>query len=184
MNTEMDSYQRFLKGDDSGLAEIICTFKDGLILYLNGYVNDLGVAEELTEETFVKLVLKRPHFSQRSAFKTWLYAIGRNTAMDHLRRSKKSEVSLEECPQLRDEEENLEHACIRQEDKRMLHQCMKKLKQEYRQVLWLAYFEDFSYPEIARILRKTTHNVETIAYRARLALKKTLTEEGFVYENL
>ena len=61
---------------------------------------------------------------------------------------------------------------------------MKKLKQEYRQVLWLAYFEGFTYPEIGRILRKTTHNVETMAYRARLALKKILTEEGYVYENL
>ena len=184
MELEMDSYQRFLSGDESGLAEIICTYKDGLILYLNGYVNDLSTAEELTEETFVKLILKRPQFSKRCAFKTWLYAIGRNTALDHLRRSKKPEVSLEEYPQLGDEEESLEHACIQQEDKRMLHQCMKKLKQEYRQVLWLAYFEGFTYPEIGRILRKTTHNVETMAYRARLALKKILTEEGYVYENL
>lgn len=87
MAQELDSYQRFLKGDESGLAEIIHTYKDGLILYLNGYVNDFSTAEELTEETFVKLILKRPHFSRRSAFKTWLYAIGRNTALDHLRRS-------------------------------------------------------------------------------------------------
>ena len=184
MELEMDSYRRFLSGDNSGLEEIIRTYKDGLILYLHGYVNNLSTAEELTEETFVKLVLKRPHFSKCSAFKTWLYAIGRNTALDYLRRHKKSEVSLEECPQQEDEEENMERAYIRQEDKRTLHQCMKKLKQEYQQVLWLAYFEGFTYPEISRILRKTTHNTETIAYRARLALKKILTEEGYVYENL
>ena len=60
----------------------------------------------------------------------------------------------------------------------------EELKQEYRQVLWLAYFEGFSYKEIAHILRKTTHNIETMAYRARLALKQILIKEGFDYENL
>ena len=89
MEHGIDSYQRFLDGDESALAEIIASYKDGLILYLNGFVGDLMTAEELTEETFVKLVLKRPVFYRTSAFKTWLYAIARNTAMDHLRRHKR-----------------------------------------------------------------------------------------------
>ncbi len=184
MDSGIDSYCRFLSGDNSGLEEIICSFKDGLILYLNGYVNDLGVAEELTEETFVKLVVKRPRFSQQSAFKTWLYTIGRNVTIDYLRRSKKAELPLDDCLQICDEEAGLERSYIRQEDKIILHQCMKQLKQEYRQVLWLAYFEGFSYQQIARILRKTTHNIETIAYRARQALKTILIMEGFEYENV
>ena len=75
MDSGMDSYRRFLSGDNSGLEEIICVYKDGLILYLHGVVNDLQLAEELTENTFVKLVVKRPRFSQQSAFKTWLYTI-------------------------------------------------------------------------------------------------------------
>lgn len=184
MERGIDSYRRFLQGDDNGLAEIICTYKDGLIFYLNGFVNDLNAAEELTEETFVKLVMKRPHFLQNSAFKTWLYTIGRNTAIDYLRRGKKTEVPLEDCPQLCAEEVSLEQSYIRQENKIMLHRCMKRLKPEYQQVLWLAYFEGFSYQQIGRIMRKTTHSVETLAYRARLALKKILTQEGFEYENL
>ena len=183
MEHGIDSYQRFLDGDESGLAEIIASYKDGLILYLNGFVGDLVTAEELTEEVFVKLVLKRPHFSQSASFKTWLYTIARNTAIDHLRRHKRQEVPLEDCPNLADEEE-LERSYIRCDDKRLLHSCMKKLKPEYRQVLWLSYFEGFSYQRIGRIMKKTTHGVETLAYRARLALKKILTEEGFEYENL
>ena len=184
MEHAVDSYRRFLQGDDSGLAEIICAYKDGLILHLNGFVNDLNTAEELTEEVFVKLVMKRPYFYQNAAFKTWLYTIGRNTAIDHLRRSRKAAVPLEACPQLCDEEASLEQTYIQEEDKILLHRCMKKLKPEYQQVLWLVYFEDFSYQQIAHILRKTTHSVETMAYRARLALKNKLKEEGFAYENL
>ena len=51
-------------------------------------------------------------------------------------------------------------------------------------MLWLAYFEGFSYKEIARILHKTTHNIETLAYRARQTLKTILIMEGYEYENL
>ena len=184
MVSGIDSYRRFLSGDNSGLEEIICMYKDGLILYLHGVVNDLLLAEELTEETFVKLVVKRPRFSQQSAFKTWLYTIGRNTAIDYLRRSKKVELPLEDYLQICDEETGLERRYIQQQDKIILHRSMKKLKQEYQQVLWLAYFEGFSYKEIARILHKTTHNIETIAYRARQALKTILIMEGYEYENL
>ena len=183
MDHRCENYRRFLDGDEGALAEIILSYKDGLILYLNGFVGDLVTAEELTEETFVKLVLKRPGFYRTSAFKTWLYAIARNTAMDYLRRHKRQDVPLEDCPNLADEEE-LERSYIRRDDKLLLHACMKKLKPEYRQVLWLAYFEGFSCQQIGRIMKKTTHGVETLAYRARLALKKILTEEGFEYENL
>lgn len=183
MDGGIDNYQRFLDGDESALEPIIASYKDGLILFLNGFVGDLVTAEELTEEVFVKLVLKRPAFYRTATFKTWLYTIARNTAIDHLRRNKRTQIPLEDCPQLADEEA-LERSYIRQEEKRLLHSCLKELKPEYRQVLWLYYFEGFSCQQIGRIMRKTTHGVETLAYRARLALKNILIKEGFDYEGL
>ena len=84
MDSGADSYRRFLDGDDEGLAEIVREYKDGLILYLNGYVNNLYIAEELTEDTFFRLITRKPKFSGKSTFKSWLYAIGRNTAVDFI----------------------------------------------------------------------------------------------------
>lgn len=182
MEQELNSYQRFLDGDPEGLCQIIGTYKDGLILYLNSLLNDLSLAEELAEDVFVKLVLKKPRFLGRSAFKTWLYAIARNIAMDNLRQRNRQPVSLEEH-RCTDEEASLEDSYIQQEDKIRLHQCIKQLKAEYRQVLWLAYFEDFSYQQIGKIMKKSTHSIETMAYRARLALKQILIKEGFSYED-
>ena len=176
-------YNRFLNGDTDCLAQIICAHKDGLILYLNGYVCDISLAEELTEETFVKLVLKRPRFSGDSAFKTWLYTIARHVAIDFLRR-RRQDVSTEECMELVDQQANLEREFLKQEQKIQLHDAMKQLKPEYRQVLWLYYFADFSNKDIAKILGKTTHNVEMLASRARQALKNILNKEGFIYEKL
>lgn len=59
------------------------------ILYLNGFVNNIFTAEELTEETFFKLITKKPRFTAKYSFKTWLYTIGRNVAIDYIRHNSK-----------------------------------------------------------------------------------------------
>ena len=58
------------------------------------------------------------------------------------------------------------------------------MKPEYHQVLWLIYFENFSNKEVAMVMKKSVHNVETLVYRARKSLKSQLEMEGFVYEEL
>ena len=177
-------YQDFLAGNEAALTDVIRDYRDGLILYLNGIVQNLTTAEELTEDVFVKLVLKRPHFASVSSFKTWLYAIGRNMAISYLRRQRHIHIPLENCPDLTNEENDLERQVLRKEQQIVLHSTMKELKTEYRQVLWLVYFEGFSQKETARIMGKTVHSVETLVYRARQALKAKLLEEGFEYEDL
>ena len=97
MDNGASSYRRFLNGDDEGLALIIKDYKVGLILYLNGYVNNIYVAEEIMEETFFKLAVKKPKFNAKSSFKTWLYTIGRNVAIDYIRHNSKiSMASIED----------------------------------------------------------------------------------------
>ena len=184
MDQATEYYQQFLKGDESALVHIIRDYRDGLMLYLNGFVSDLSVAEELTEDVFLKLVLKKPRFSARCSFKTWLYTIGRNLALDHLRRSKKPGLSLDDCPEISDEADDLEHRYIQQENQIALHHAMKKLKPEYRQVLWLVYFEGFRCAEVGKIMGKSEATTQTLVSRARKALKEKLLEEEFDYENL
>lgn len=58
MDNGASSYCRFLEDDDKGIAEIVGDYKDGLILYLNGYVKNIYVAEKLTEDTFFRLITK------------------------------------------------------------------------------------------------------------------------------
>ncbi len=82
MDRGSENYRRFLDGDEAGLAEIVRDYKDGLILFLNSFVNDIHLAED----TFVRLGTRKPKNRGKSSFKTWLYTIGRNLAIDHLRR--------------------------------------------------------------------------------------------------
>ncbi|MCQ2552620.1 MAG: RNA polymerase sigma factor, partial [Clostridia bacterium] len=147
MDNGASSYRRFLDGDDNGFVEIVRDYKDGLILFLDSFVRNLSIAEDLAEDTFVKLGIKKPHFSGKSSFKTWLYAIGRNIAVDYIRKeSKRSEVSIDECMDLADRQ-TLEDAYLKEERKIVIHQALGKLKPEYRQVLWLTYFEELSNKE-------------------------------------
>ena len=183
MDNGASSYRRYLEGDDEGIADIVREYKDGLILYLNGYVDNLYTAEDLTEDTFFKLMTKKPGFSGRSTFKTWLYTIGRNIAVDWLRReSKQTGLSPEDMEQYQKDESDLEHAYIRDERKRAVHRSLRKLMPDYRAVLWLVYFEDFSGREAAAILRKNDRQMKNLLYRAKQSLKSELEKEGFTYE--
>ena len=80
-----ESYRRFLMGDDYGLEQIIGIYKDSLIFFLMQYVKNPSVAEDLTEDTFVAIAVKKPKFRDDARFKTWLFTIARNKALNYLR---------------------------------------------------------------------------------------------------
>ena len=185
MDNGASSYRRFLNGDDEGLTLIIKEYKDGLILYLNGYVNNIYVAEDIMEETFFKLAVKKPKFNEKSSFKTWLYTIGRNVAIDYIRRNYKFLTSsIEDMENYIKEEINLENLYIKSERKIIIHKAMSNLKPEYYQVLWLCFFEEFSNEETAKIMGKSKRQIENLVYRAKQSLKLLLNKEGFQYEEL
>ncbi len=184
MDNGADIYRRFLAGDNDGMVELIDLYKDGLSLFINSLVNNICISEELMEETFVRLVVKRPKYSGNSSFKTWLFAIGRNIAFDYLKKSSKhGSIPIDDMYDLSDEE-NIEHSYIKEEQKIMLYKALGKLKTDYSQVLHLAFLEGFSNSETAKIMHKTTRQIENLIYRAKIALKTELEKEGFIYEGL
>ena len=185
MDNGASSYRRFLNGDDNALGEIVRDYADGLTLYLNGIVCNISLAEELMEETFFKIITKKPKFHPRHSFKTWLYTIGRNVAIDHLRRSAKTvDTAFEDLASYIQDEYDLERLYIIEQRKITVHRALKKLHTDYRQVLWLLYFEDLSHTEAAAVMKKNARQMKNLVYRAKSALKSELDKEGFVYEEL
>ena len=185
MDNGASSYRRFLDGDDKGIVEIVGAYKDGLILYLNSYVKNIFVAEELTEDTFFRLITKKPRFSGKSTFKSWLYAIGRNVAVDYIRRnSRLTQTPMEVLENCVSDEQTLERSYIKEERKIMIHRALSAMASDYRAVLWLVYFEGFSNREAAGILKKSDRQIKNLLYRAKQSLKVKLEQEGFIYEEL
>lgn len=185
MDKGHEIYRRFIEGDNNALGELIEEYRDGLILFLLSYASDASTAESLAEDTFVKLAVKRPRNSGKGSFKTWLYTIGRNTAIDCLRKRKREKlVSLENAAEIEAELDSLENAYIRSERKRIVHRSMEKLEPRHHRVLWLRYFEDMTSREAAKVMGISTHAAEALASRARSALKTLLEKEGYTDENL
>lgn len=179
------SYRRFLEGDDEGVVEIVRDYKDGLILFLNRYVHNVHIAEELAEDTFFRIIIKRPHYARKGSFKTWLYTIGRNAAINYLKHSGRTfHTDPEDLERLSGEIESLERAYIREEEKLVIHRALANINPDYGKVLYLKFFENMSNEEIAAVLKRNKRQVENLIYQSKRALKSELDKEGFHYEGL
>ena len=178
-------YQRFLDGDDSGLEELVKLYNVNLVFYINGFVCNVAVSEDIAAETFAKLVTRKIRFKNDYAFKTWLFKIARNNAIDYLRRQSRWRLNpIEDLRTDPADQEILENVILKNEQNKQLHSTMQTMHNDYRDILHLIYFEEMSYAEAAKILAKSVRQIKNLAYRARQALKSALERDGFVYENI
>ncbi|MBQ6676857.1 MAG: RNA polymerase sigma factor [Clostridia bacterium] len=183
MDRGAENYRRFLDGDDEGISEIVRDYKDCLILFLNTIVGNIYTAEELAEETFFRLIIKKPRYSGKSSFKSWLFAVGRNIAVDHIRRFSRTAPGLtEEMEASLKDESDLEAEYLKEERKKQIRAAIRKLPEDYGAVLWLVYFEGLSSEETATVMKKNSRQMRNLLYRAKQSLKSELEKEGFVYE--
>ena len=82
------------------------------------------------------------------------------------------------------DEQDIETEYLKEEQKIMLHKALHNLKPDYRQVLYLTYFEDFTIDEAAVIMKKNKKQINNLLYRAKQSLRNELEKGGFVYERL
>ena len=183
MMEDRQNYEAYCRGDDEGLARIISDHKDSLILFLRTFTGDIHTAEDIAEETFVKLAVRKPRYNGKASFKTWLYKIASNTAIDLLRKKRLDTLPLEEA-ELSTDEALLEESYIREARKIAVHRAMKELPQDYQRILWLVYFEDLPLKEAAELMGRSEHAAQTLVYRARQKMKEVLDQKEFKYEEL
>ncbi len=172
-------YSKFLNGEETALAKLVEMYGDKLMLFINSIVGNLSISEELMEDVFMELIVKKHHFKGNSSFKTYLFQIGRNKALNEIKRNKKIAYLVD--TELEDTK-RVEEEIIKTEEQKHLHEALAKLSKDYKTVLYLIYFEDMSYEEIEKVMKKNNKQVKNLAYRARLGLKEILQQEGFEYK--
>jgi RNA polymerase sigma-70 factor (ECF subfamily) len=176
----LSSYSRFLSGDNEGLGELVEMYNHSLILFINGYVRDIFVSEDLAADTFMEILVKRYKFNQTAKFKTWLFKIARNNAYDYLRKQSRTyTIGIDDVAEITDKNHSPEQALLTSERDAQLHKAIKSLPEDYSRTMYLLYFENMGYDEIGKVLKKSNRQIKNIAYRARLALKDILIKEGF-----
>ena len=182
MDKGYQSYQRFMAGDKQGLVEIIELYSDSLAAFINGFVHNESTAEDLMQDTYLELIRKEHNFNGESQFKTWLFKIARNKAIDYIRKHRRVIPVDETFVFCIEEGEAPEGLLIAQERNRAVREAMASINPLYAQVLYLSFFEGMSNPEISLVIGKSKRQVEMLVYRAKESLRKSLEKEGFGYE--
>ena len=183
MGNGESSYHRFLNGDKSAFSEIIDIYRKNLIFFLNRYLNNLSLSEELAEDCFVELIVHPRRFNFKNSLKTYLFTIARNKAVDLIRKNRLSIPDSEDLLLNASEDYvEFEEDIFKKEEKKILHNSMHKLHSDYRTALHLIYFEDMSYEQAGKVMKKNKKQMENIVYRAKIALRTVLEKEGYAYE--
>ncbi|MBQ8814853.1 MAG: RNA polymerase sigma factor [Lachnospiraceae bacterium] len=179
MDNGASSYRRFLEGDESAFDEILKTYRDHLVFFINRYVQDYAAAEDIAIDVFMQLIIHRHRYNFKTPLKTYLFVMGRSRALDFLRRRKR--IQLEEWSDGADEPGDfsaLEESLFADERKRVVNDALMKLPEEMRAAVHLVYFEQLTYEEAARVMKKNRKQVDNLLYRAKAELRRIIGEEG------
>jgi RNA polymerase sigma-70 factor (ECF subfamily) len=174
--------KRVVRGDDAALKILVDRHLPALYTFCLRYMGNPDDAQDAAQETFVKAWKKLKRFDTKKSFKSWLFAIGKNTATDIMRKRKSVAISkfdaadesnvlidtLADPEPLPDEIfEQASFATIAQE-------AVAKLPPRDRAILSLRYEEEESFEDIARILKIPANTVRSLHRRALIALRKLL----------
>jgi RNA polymerase sigma-70 factor (ECF subfamily) len=169
---------RVTSGDIEAFELILSFYEKSIFNHLLRLLGDRDEASDLLQETFIHLYKNRANIDTDSNFKNWLYKIATNIAFDHFRKKKREKsISLDDESASETFETGLSYSNLEQEiAEHDLKAALEGLRPNYRNILLLYYREQFSYDEIADILKLPVNTVKTHLRRARGELASLLKE--------
>lgn len=173
-------YQSFLNGDIQGFEQLVLKYKDHVIYFVRRYVNDIYIAEDVAQDAFVEVYLHKERYDFSYSFKTYLFTIARNKAVDYVRKNAKhmNQMALDTL-EVSADEKYLEEKVITDETYRHLREVITKLKPETQALINLTYFEQMSGKEVAKILGLTQGQVKVRLHRTRKQLAEMLGKDAY-----
>lgn len=176
-----------LDGQEELFPVLVARYETRLFRFIRRYTGDSEDARDVTQEVFLKVYSALDDFDPRYKFSTWLFRIGGNAAIDHIRRRKSRPVSLDlplnedgEVPQIDipdtrpDPLEDLSRVRLRQE----LDTAIDRLPDDYRELISLRHYGDLPYEEIAEMKGMPLGTVKNKLFRARQALRDLLPKSA------
>ena len=172
---DKECFERCQKGDGRACTEFIRQYQDRVFRFILRMTNCREDALELTQDTFIKALRALPSWRPDAQFRTWLFSIASNTAIDSLRRRKRTQqVPIDECEDIVDYRANPHNQLEVVEQSRLLESALRKLSDEWREILLLREVEGLSYSQIADTLGISEGTVKSRIARARTGIMKEL----------
>ena len=151
-----------------------------LTLYIHRHIHDIHDAEDLMIDVFAYLSVKKPRIRE-GAFKAYLYKSAWHAALRFLARNKLRQcLSLDEIEYEPKSEAKADDLAMANERNDLMSLCMERLNPDYRQALYLVYFEQLRHAEAAEVMGKSEKQIADLVYRGKKSLRKRLEEEGVV----
>ncbi len=180
--TDEELIERFQQGDIHAFEQIVKRYKDPLLNFIYRFVGNQEQAEDLLQETFLRVYRNRHAYRRVAKFSTWIYTIAGNLARTELRKRKRrrllsiSDLGVEEDKdyEVSDDEFNPEQHVDSLLHDEVIQREINKLSPKFREVIILRDIQEFSYEEISKILRIPIGTVKSRVNRARLRLQSQL----------
>lgn len=186
MSTIPDQHyiDKILQGETNAFAVLVDRYKNMIYTLTLKMIKNKEEAEEVAQDTFIKVYNSLGKFKGDSKFSTWIYKIAYNTCLDNLKKNKKEDLNIsidEFSAHLIKTMDNALSALEDKERKQTIQNCLNLLPSEENFLLTLFYFEDQSLEEIGKIMSINANNVKVKLFRSRqklaVILKKQLEPE-------
>ncbi|HLY86224.1 MAG TPA: sigma-70 family RNA polymerase sigma factor [Gaiellaceae bacterium] len=167
------------QGDRDALEELYLIHFDRIYSYLHVSVGNRHDAEDLTTQTFLKMLEKIGSFRWQSApFSAWLFRIAHNLAMDHFRARRRWQPEEEVPEPVGDAEPSAELEAMQTIGRESMLKLIDRLSPEQQQVLTLKFVFNLPNAEVAAILDKTEGAIKSLQHRALVSLQKQIQQQG------
>ena len=176
--------KKFQEGDESAFEELVNRFSKRLTHFAYRYVNDRGVAEDIVQETFLKVYKNKHSYKPIAKFSTWIFTITGNLAKTKLRKWKTRQTYNFSNYEDRDWENTLEDESedtnpqkeIIQTDPEVIQQALANLPDHSKKVIILRDIQELSYDEISKITDVALGTVKSRINRARIKLQDEISK--------
>ncbi|WP_242224940.1 sigma-70 family RNA polymerase sigma factor [Bacillus cereus group sp. BfR-BA-01380] len=160
------------------IDEIMNKYGQEILQLVYSYVNNKEVAEDLTQDIFVKCYKSFHTYKGKSKLRTWVWRIAINHCKDYIKSwyNKKVIVTENESTYTGAQKESVEQTVIQNDEDRRLASAVMNLPIKYREVIYLFYFEELPIKDIAMVIEVKENTIKTRLKRAKELLKKGLEE--------
>lgn len=182
--SDEDLMARVARDDERAFAELVKRFQGRVTNLIGRVLNDRSCADDLAQETFIRVFVHRRNYRQGSKFSTWLFTIAANLAKNEIRRRVRrrnwfsldalQELLSDSIAQLADPTEGSERRMERQQLQEAIGRAIATVPEKYRLALVLRDIEGLAYEEIADVLGVPGGTVRSRINRARGMLKRKL----------
>jgi len=181
-----DLIAHFQNGDKDAFNQIVLRYKDKLTNFIYRYTYDIDSAEDLAQDTLLKVYINKDSYKEIAKFSTWIYTIASNLAKTELRKIKRrktfsvSELSNDDQEFIIHKKDSASFEDIEDTNlsENILQKSIAMLDNEFKNIIILRDIQELSYEEISKILQIPLGTVKSRINRGRFKLKEILKNKG------